>query len=80
MGLQKDESQKKDPQKQYDWLPLPLISEMARRSLKKFINGNRLAIPPIYEKVFFSTAFLMGASELVNQMLQDLQAGQAVVN
>jgi hypothetical protein len=40
--------------------------------VEKIINDEQPAIPPIYEKVFFNTAFLMGESELVNQMMPDL--------
>ncbi len=61
----------------FGWLPLPLISEIARRALKKIIADGKPAIPPIYEKAFFNMAFQMGESDLVNRMMPDLPTGQA---
>ena len=45
------------PVQDFDKLPLPLISEIARQALKKIIADNQPAIPPVYEKAFFNMAF-----------------------
>lgn len=81
MSDQKGQKQQMARQETKDFgqVPLPLISEIARRALKKIIADGKPAIPPLYEKFFFSMAFQMGESELVSQMMPDLPTGQAAL-
>lgn len=72
-----DQGEKRGVEEGLGWLPLPLISEIARRSLKKIISDGKPAIPPIYERAFFKMAFQMGESDLVSRMMPDLPTGQA---
>ena len=45
-------------------VPLPLISEIARRALKKIIAEGRPAVPPIFEKSFFNPSNFMKIFDL----------------